>query len=605
MSAGVRGPSVGGGVGEAPGAPAHAGFRRAGALARALFGIALVFVLLPGQSLHAQGRTLSIEGFQSHLTVTRSGTLHVREEITFRFDGSWNGVYRTIPVRYSTAAGFDYRLRVALESATLADGTELRVEEERSGRNLLFRIWVPEARDVTRTVVLSYRVPNALRFFDTHDELYWNVTGTDWDVPVGDASAEVLLPEGVTGIRATAFAGPFGSQGQEALVTPTPAGVMARSARPLGFREGMTVVVGWDPGVVERPSSVDRVGSFLLSNGLLLLPFLSLGFMWRHWRLRGKDPELGSVAPEYRPPRGLTPGEAGTLVDNKPDMRDITATLVDLAVRGYLRIEEAEAGTLDRFLGKKRFEFVRLQGPEAWGGLLPHEERVLSGVFKDGAARVGTDDLENAFYKEIPGIRTALFDSLVGHGFYQRRPDRVVQRYVGLGIGGGVLLTVALLFLTESLNISPVTVVVAGIGTMIPVVVLGALMGARTRKGVEKLREILGFEEFLSRVEEDRFRRMIQSPEQFEEFLPHAMALGVEKEWARAFEGIYTEPPDWYRGRYPGTAFHPTYLAGSMTELNRYAGAAMASAPRSSSGSSGFSGGSVGGGFGGGGGGGF
>ncbi|HSG48403.1 MAG TPA: DUF2207 domain-containing protein [Longimicrobiales bacterium] len=551
-----------------------------------------------------QSRSLGVEDFHASLTVTRSGALHVQERIRFRFEGSWNGVYRSIPVSYRNPAGFDYRLRVSVESATLADGTPLRVEEEREGRNLVLRVWVPGAQDATRTVLLNYRVPNALRFFDTHDELYWNVTGTEWDVPLGPASAEVLLPEGFTGLRSTAYTGPFGSQAQEASITSTAGGIQVRSSGALGFREGLTLVVGWDPGVVERPSGAERVGGFLLANGLLLLPLVSLVWMWRHWQERGRDPELGSVSPEYRPPQGLTPGETGTLVDNRPDMRDITATLVDLAIRGFLRIEEEEAGPLERFLGKKRFEFVLLRPREEWDALLPHEDRVLSGVFKAGAARVGTDELENEFYKEIPGIRDTLFEALVSHGFYVRRPDKVVERYVGIGIAVGVLLTVGLLFLTGSLNLSPVTAVVAGVGTTIPVLVFGAFMGSRTRKGVEKLREILGFQEFLGRVESDRFRRMIQGPEQFEAFLPHAMALGVERQWAEAFDGIYTEPPDWYRGRYPGP-FRPTYLAANMGELNRHAGAAMASAPRSSSGSSGFSGGSSGGGFGGGGGGGF
>jgi uncharacterized membrane protein len=115
---------------------------------------------------------------------------------------------------------------------------------------------------------------------------------------------------------------------------------------------------------------------------------------------------------------------------------------------------------------------------------------------------------------------------------------------------------------------------------------------------------VLGFEEFLSRVEADRYDRMIKTPEMFEKYLPFAMALGVEKSWVRAFENIYREPPQWYRGP-SGHRFHPRTFVNDLGHMSSRAGAVMASAPRSSGGSGFGGGGSSGGGFGGGGGGGF
>lgn len=550
-----------------------------------------------------QGRSLEVERFHSTLTVTSSGMLHVRETVTFRFQGSWNGIYRSIPVSYETPMGFDYRLRLQVESVTLDDGTPLRTEESREGGYLKIKAWVPGASDVTRTVVIEYRVPNALRFFETHDELYWNVTGLDWDVPLGHATAEVILPEGVTGLRASAFTGSFGSTAGEADVTPTPVGVEFATWEPLGFRKGLSVVVGWDPGPVARPTALDRGFDFFRANVLLLLPFASLFLMWKRWERFGKDPDMRPVFPRYQPPEGLSPGEAGTLLDNTPDIRDITATLVDLAIRGYLRIEEEEPGIVGRFLGTKDFAFVQLRGPADWEDLLPHERRVLEGVFDEGT-RVRSDDLKNEFYRELPGIKDALFESLVGHGFYKVRPDRVVGRWIAFGIVLSVTGAIGLTALGSRLYIPPVTTILSGILLGVPVVVFGALMGSRTRAGVRKLEEILGFEDFLSRVEKDRFRRMIHSVDQFEAILPHAMALGVEQKWGEAFDDLYTEPPEWYVGRYDGT-FRPSRLTAHLSDFSRVTGAAMAAAPRSSSGSSGFSGGSSGGGFGGGGGGGF
>ena len=130
-------------------------------------------------------------------------------------------------------------------------------------------------------------------------------------------------------------------------------------------------------------------------------------------------------------------------------------------------------------------------------------------------------------------------------------------------------------------------------------------MSARTLTGVKALAGVLGFEDFLSRVEADQLSRVGQTPETFEKFLPFAMALGVEKKWVGAFQNIYSQPPSWYQGYY-GAGFQPYFLVNNLNMMSMQAGSVMASSPRSSSGGSGFGGGGgSGGGFGGGGGGGF
>jgi uncharacterized membrane protein len=117
---------------------------------------------------------------------------------------------------------------------------------------------------------------------------------------------------------------------------------------------------------------------------------------------------------------------------------------------------------------------------------------------------------------------------------------------------------------------------------------------------------VLGFEDFLVHVDSDRFNRTIKTPQMFEKFLPFAMALGVEKNWSKAFQGIMTQPPDWYRGSY-GPNFYPLMFTSDLNSMSSRASSVMASAPRSSGGSGfgGGGGGFSGGGFGGGGGGGF
>ena len=334
--------------------------------------------------------------------------------------------------------------------------------------------------------------------------------------------------------------------------------------------------------------------------------------MYWLWNRHGRDPRRQPVAVRYEPPGALTPAEVGTLVDNSPDMRDITATIVDLAVRGFLRIKETQE---DRFLGlgtKTEYALQLVRADSEWKDLRRHEEGLLHALFGQtsgpvaapGAAgtvidEVSIDDLKNRFYKHVPEIKERIFSQLIDRGYYVRRPDRVrAMFYVLAGIvaiGGSVVSGIA------EAGAAPF---VASILSGVIIGVFGHFMPARTVEGARTLEGALGFEEFLGRVESDRFDRVIRTPAMFEAFLPFAMALGVERNWAKAFEGIYTSQPDWYVGTHHGS-FGPRVFAASLANLSSNAGTAMTSAPRSSGGSGVGGGGFSGGGFGGGGGGGF
>jgi uncharacterized membrane protein len=197
-----------------------------------------------------------------------------------------------------------------------------------------------------------------------------------------------------------------------------------------------------------------------------------------------------------------------------------------------------------------------------------------------------------------------LYGRLVSDGFYTGRPDRVRLLYVIGGIVVGALIGVVSSGVLTSLGMQPVTGVLAGILSALIIVFFGWFMPSRTPRGTRELEKVLGFREFLSRVEADRLDRMVKTPAMFEKFLPYAMALGVEDNWARAFEGIYSQPPSWYTGPGGVHGFRPTTFTQNLGVMSTAAATTMASAPRSSGGS-GFRGGSSGGGFGGGGGGGF
>ncbi len=568
--------------------------------------LALIFFLAAALAFAtpAAAREYSVKDFNEQVTVNPDGTIEVTEIIDVRFVGAYHGIFRTIPVEYETPQRLNYSLLLEPLSVTDDDARPLKYEQTRQGRYLRFKITVPNAENATRTVILRYRILNALRFFEDHDELYWNVTGDEWEVAIESASAHIELPAGTTGIRAAAYTGVFGSRAQDARVQINGNKVEIQTNHPLGFHEGLTAVVGWDKGFVHEPGAGARVLFFLRSNWPLFIPIGAFFIMFWLWWTRGRDPEKDAITVQYEPPDKLTPGECGTLVDNEAAMRDITATLVDLAVKGYLTIEQKDEEHLLGLSHSKEYIFHLKQPAAQWSNVRPHEREMLSALFDDGAnTDVKMSDLQNHFYTHLPTIRDRIFDALMTDGYYLHRPDTVRQAYVGAGFVIGILIFVFGNMLATATGVARLTWVIAGIATGAVICIFGWFMPARTLSGARTYARVLGFENFLGRVESDRIERLEKTPELFEKFLPYAMALHVEKKWVQAFAGIAMQPPQWYQGPY-GSGFQAYILVNDLNYMSAQAGSVMASSPRSSSGGSGFGGGgSSGGGFGGGGGG--
>jgi hypothetical protein len=568
--------------------------------------LVLVLLALSATSLCAQ-RSYSIERFDAQIRVNRDASIDVTETITARFVGSYNGLYRTIPVKYRTPQGLNWTLGVSLRSAQDDAGRTLRTETSRQGAYIKYKVWIPSAADADRTLVLRYHATNGLRFFDEHDELYWNVTGDEWEVPIRAATAEIELPSGAPGVRALAFNGLYGSTARDAAVTIDGNRVRIAMPHPLDYHEGLTAVVGWSKGVVTAPSALARAWGMARSNWPLLIPIPVFLLAFASWYRSGRDPRRRPIAVQYEPPKTMTPAEAGTLIDNSADMRDITATLVDLAVRGYLRIEERQNPKLfGLFGGGTSYTLQRLKTSE---GLEPHEIAVFDGIFASRGDSVELHELKDEFYRQLPAIQNAIYDRLKQGGFYRDRPDKVQRKWYSLAIGLTIVIATGGAYLAKLVLLTAIPFMVASVFVLLILVGFAQIMPARTETGTRALEQVLGFEEFLRRVEVEHLKRVILGhPELFDKYLPYAMAFGVEKQFARAFEGIYTEPPRWYVG--PSVVnFNVGHFSSSMSHLGTVAGTTLSSSPRTSSGSGfggrgGFGGGGSSGGGGGGGGGG-
>jgi len=557
-------------------------------------------------AIPAAARQLRIKHFDAQIEVRKNGAIDVTETIEVQFTGAWHGIYRTIPVEYHDPHGFNYTLLLEPVSITDDSGQKLKYERSSEGRNTKFKIYVPDAEDTTRTVIFHYQVENALRFQEDHDELYWNVTGDEWDAPIDQATARIALPDGAAGVRAVAYTGAYGSTAHDAKVTIDGGTIDVENTRPLLFHEGLTAVVGFDKGLVHAPSALTLLLRRLRSNTPLLLPvFVFFAMLWWWWT-HGRGPHRNAIAVQYDPPEQLSPGECGTLVDSEAGMSDITATLVDLAVKGYLTIEQKEETHMLGISHNKEYVFHLKKPPVEWAAARPHEQEMLTAIFEGGAATdVSLADLQNHFYTHLPAIRERIFSALMTDEYYFHRPDTTKNGYIGAGVAVGIIFFVGSSVLEKVTGISGGTWTLAGFLCAFIICAFGWFMSSRTTTGQRALEKVLGFEEFLGRVEKDQIARLETKPELFEKFLPYAMALHVEKKWVQAFSGIALQPPQWFLAPY-GANFQALYLVSDLNFMSSHVGSVMSSSPRSSSGSSGFGGGGFsGGGFGGGGGGGF
>lgn len=343
-------------------------------------------------------------------------------------------IYRKVPYRYTRkvkGVPLRYNLRIRLNSVTDAHGQALPVKVWREGDYLIWRIGDPR-RTVTglQTYLITYNVARTINAFSGHDELYWSATGNEWEWDIARALCIVTLPEGVDvrKVRFTFYTGRLGSreQGGQAKVEDHK---VVFEAGPFRQGEGLTIVVSVPKGALPPPSVLQKSAWWLTDNWVFilaaLLPLLILGRMgWKYWRCR-RDPIWRQVlVPQYRPPDNLSPAEVGVLIDERADNIDIVATVVDLAVKGYLKIREVPT-TKFLFLRGTDYEFIFLRDSD---GLKDHEQIVWDGL-KSGTGKtmrsVRLSELRDRFYPHLQNAKTALYRTLTRDGYFADNPEKI------------------------------------------------------------------------------------------------------------------------------------------------------------------------------------
>ena len=637
---------------------------------RAFFaGLLAIFtpLLLPAQ-------TERIRSFDSYIMVSADGSMLVRESIEVQAAGRAirHGIYRDFPTTYRDELGNQYRVGFQI-LAVERDGSPepYHLGTIDNGVRVYFGDSRYALRPGTYSYAFTYTTNRQLGFFADHDELYWNVTGNGWQFPIDVATATVVLPDTLRNadLALTGYTGFRGQRGRSLSWSRDAQNNPQFRAEELSPGQGLTIVVSWPKGLILPPSIEQKLSWFVADNLAVVVGLggfaLILLYYFAVWSMVGRDPRRGSIVPLYEPPDNISPAAMRYLERMDFDNQAFTASIIDLAAKGYLTIDR-DASLTYRLLRKPNFV-------EADKVLSPDERVLAKMLFEDGSTvyldqqhyallqrarkalqlslRTSMEKIDFVTNSQYmwPGVLLTLFIVgavvLVGHNFgaFAALFMTVWLTFWSLGVYGlltavvkawkttlsgnavaGVGAIVLTLFsipflagecfgvfmLYKSSGLGMFVVIVTVIGTNI---LFHQLLKARTRAGRALLDRIEGFRMFLSAVDGDRINLMnpaSQTPAVFERFLPFALALGVEHAWAEkfshvlAYAGAGGDAATYSPAWYTGniSAFSPADFTSSFSE-SFFSAISSSSAPGSTSGSSG--GGDSGGGGGGGGGGGW
>lgn len=550
-----------------------------------------------------------ITNFDVKLVVAKSGKVDVTESIEARFDVPKHGIFREIPVLYDVN-GHLFDLRLRLDDIKDSAGNHRNFEQRYETNKAIFKIG--EARSTLtgpQTYVLHYEVDRAILWEGEHAVLRWNATGTEWRVPIEKASVTVVFPEPLDDrqVQYDAWTGRYGAKQKDFVKSRVDDRTIKFVTVRLAPGEGITVDVAMPEDAVTRPSRLQRLAYWAQDNMVYGLIPVGLLACFGVWNYRGRDlPGRGTIVVNYTPPEGLGPAEVGTLTDENVDLRDISSVTIDLAVRGFLTIEEIKSSS--GFWGSSTDFLFRKKKPPT--GLKAYEALLYQKLF-GGSDTVKLSDLKNKMFEILPTIKNDLYGSLSAGGYFDGKPDSVRLRWLILGvIAVALAILVAVGVQTAMIGrVFPVPVVITAIALVLCVLRTAQVMPRRTSKGRIAWEQIRGLEEFISRAQVDDLKEQ-ERQGVFERLLPYATALNLTTRWSTAFEGLYKEPPDWYRPAYQGDYFSMQLLGSSIDRSVIAMNQTLPSQPRSEGGggggwsSGGFGGGgSSGGGFGGGGGG--
>jgi uncharacterized membrane protein YgcG len=496
----------------------------------------------------------TIREFNVLLAIQPDRTLDVTETIDANFEVSKHGIYRDIPIRYAVGM---HQYALPFHLLGVDDGSGNSHPTQVSNFENRVQIRIGEAARVLQGPVryrIRYRVLRAIlqegnRAWekDAHARavLRWVAAGTEWGVPVEKTVVTVALPRDLDDSQVTydAWTGAYGAKNKDFVKRRIDAHTLAFETGRFRPGEGITVEVAMPGDAVAASGWARELSWWLLDNFPYAIFPLTLALCWAGWFYRGRDlPGQGTIVVNYEPPDGLGPAEVGTLIDERVDLRDITASIIDLAVRGYLKI--TEVGTKSWFSSKVDYQFTRLKQPT---DLKPFEKKLWDSIF-GSEDTVLLSSLETKLYSVISSIKRDLYRRLSKDRYFDGSPPSVTGTYLLLGLLiVAVLLGLAALFQQATIGrMFMLPILITGLLSAAAVWLTSLFMPRKTRKGRIAWEKIRGLEEYIRRAEVDD----ISAQERqgiFERLLPYAIVFRLTNRWAKAFADLYTQPPEWYQ----------------------------------------------------------
>ena len=573
-------------------------------LKKLLFIFTLLFAVFQAP---ASAEYFTIQNYNVEVRLNKDAVLTVHETIRVNFTSPRRGIFRKIPYSYSLQNRDE-----ASADRPVFIGSRYKIkiyDIEVPGRNFttynqnnmkFIRIG-DKSRYVsgTQEYSISYKVFGGVNFFDDKSELYWNFVGVDWPVAIDNVDFTLIMPGGYNpdAKDVAIYTGGYGETGQDAAYRKTDGLIQGSTTRPLRAGEGVTIAVAFPDGFLKNGTLGLKASLFLINNAGLVWVVLLLIVLFAVWFRFGRDEHRAGMV-YFKPPGGLTPAEAGVLIDDKLDNRDLISLIFYWAAGGYMEIEETEDGFA--IFKSKDYIFTKVKDlPE---DAKPYEKTIFYGIFPAGMKNRRLSDLKDKFYTTMKEARSQLDSEIRAKSFYAAGTRALGKLYYLLG----VVSVVGGMFMFVSMQDSQY--VVAGIASAVLFFIFGRIMPKKSADGMKDYHAVQGFKMFIDRAEVPKLKVLMHKDESyFDKTLPYAVALGSVKKWGEKFDGLLSEPPRWYRSHHHGhfsAAAFTAGLSGGISNMNK----AMTSSPSSSgsggSGGSGFGGGGFsGGGMGGGGGG--
>ncbi len=408
-----------------------------------------------------------------------------------------------------------------------------------------------------RVISIDYDVRGALRSYAGGDQLWWVAIPDDRPATVAASRITVELPTGVQPQVYATYPNEWTKSGDGSRMTfIAPAQVNAGTYTEVRVQyphNAAMAAPAWQAGfdASQRTEPLIRLGGVLIAFLIAILGPLLLFIRYLNGR-RGLE---AVPVPEYLTelPSADSPAVAGTLIDNSADTKDVLATMVDLASRGYLVIET----TQERGLLGSHTKYTLHRTDKGNADLKTFENTMLAGLFAAGHT-VDLSDLKDKFYSTLAVIKGQLYTQNVAEGYYKDSPEAVRNGWRGLGVFF-IVAAGAIFFLTvqKQLASSPFQIALALIGAALGLngfifAIFAGAMPHHTPQGELEAKKWRAFKKYLGNL--DKSPGVGDADTIFNRYIGYAVAFGLEKQFMRHFGNALTSMPTWY---------YPAYYYGS------------------------------------------